>query len=165
MTAANPSREDFAALLNESFKADTLMEGAVIKGTVVGIEKDVAVIDVGLKTEGRVSLKEFSMPGMPVTVKIGDQVEVYLERVENALGEAALVRSAWSRALISASSSASSRAIPKPLSSSQRRPARTSGTASTNSLAVALGAITVPISRPSMTAPGAPLGGWLRNEV
>ena len=63
MTLAQPSREDFTALLNETFKADELMEGAVIKGTVVAIEKDLAVIDVGLKTEGRVALKEFVTPG------------------------------------------------------------------------------------------------------
>src|SRR5262249_40184869 len=92
LTVANPSREDFAALLNESFKADTLMEGAVVRGTVVGIEKDVAVIDVGLKTEGRLPLKEFAGPGRDGQVKIGDTVEVYLERIENALGEAVLSR-------------------------------------------------------------------------
>ena len=63
MSVASPTREDFAALLDESFKSDELMEGAVIKGTVVAIEKDLAVIDVGLKTEGRVPLKEFTMPG------------------------------------------------------------------------------------------------------
>ncbi|MGD9737784.1 MAG: 30S ribosomal protein S1 [Bauldia sp.] len=88
----NPSREDFAALLNESFKADDLVEGSVIKGTVVGIEKDLAVIDVGLKTEGRVPLKEFGLPGEENKLKVGDEVEVYLERVENALGEAMLSR-------------------------------------------------------------------------
>ncbi|MCW5717518.1 MAG: 30S ribosomal protein S1 [Bauldia sp.] len=87
-----PSREDFAALLNETFKADDLVEGSVIKGTVVGIEKDLAVIDVGLKTEGRVALKEFAAPGEEPKIKIGDVVEVYLERVENALGEAMLSR-------------------------------------------------------------------------
>ncbi len=92
MTVTSPSREDFAALLNESFKADQLMEGAVIKGTVVAIEKDVAVIDVGLKTEGRLALKEFNGPGRDSPVKVGDTVEVYLERIENALGEAVLSR-------------------------------------------------------------------------
>jgi small subunit ribosomal protein S1 len=68
------------------------MEGAVIKGTVVAIEKDVAVIDVGLKTEGRVALREFTAPGRDAALKVGDEVEVYLERVENALGEAVLSR-------------------------------------------------------------------------
>ena len=87
-----PTREDFTALLNESFTADSLMEGSVIKGTVVAIEKDLAVVDVGLKTEGRVPLKEFTVPGREPDLKVGDEVEVYLERIENALGEAVLSR-------------------------------------------------------------------------
>src|SRR3569833_2256465 len=89
---ATPSRDAFAAMLDASFETQSPQEGAVITGTVVAVENDFAMIDVGLKTEGRVSLKEFSMPGMPVTVKVGDKVEVYLERVENALGEAVLSR-------------------------------------------------------------------------
>jgi small subunit ribosomal protein S1 len=92
-TATNmSSREDFASLLEESFTQGNLQEGSVIKGTVVGIEKDLAVIDVGLKTEGRVALREFTGPGRQNEIKIGDTVEVYLERVENALGEAVLSR-------------------------------------------------------------------------
>src|SRR5579875_3189019 len=87
-----PSREDFAALLNESYGQNEALEGSVIKGTVVGIEKDVAIIDVGLKTEGRVALKEFQGPGREGTLHIGDEVEVYLERIENALGEAVISR-------------------------------------------------------------------------
>src|SRR5437870_13094952 len=90
--ASAPSREDFAKLLEESFDHGNLQEGSVIKGTVVGIEKDLAVIDVGLKTEGRVALREFAGPGRSPEIKIGDTVEVYLERVENALGEAVLSR-------------------------------------------------------------------------
>jgi small subunit ribosomal protein S1 len=92
LAAAAPSREDFAALLEDSFTSGNLQEGNVIKGTVVGIEKDLAVIDVGLKTEGRVPLREFNGPGRQNDIKIGDTVEVYLERVENALGEAVLSR-------------------------------------------------------------------------
>ena len=90
MSLAQPLKEDFAALLDESFDADSLMEGAVVKGTVVAIEKDLAVIDVGLKTEGRVALKEFGRPRPRPDLKVGDEVEVYLERIENALGEAVL---------------------------------------------------------------------------
>ncbi len=89
---ASPSRDDFATMLEESFITQSPAEGAVIKGKIVAIENDFAIVDVGLKTEGRVSLKEFSMPGMPVKVVVGDEVEVYLERVENALGEAVLSR-------------------------------------------------------------------------
>ncbi len=87
-----PSRDDFAALLNESYGEDEAFEGTVVKGTVVGIEKDMAVIDIGLKTEGRVALKEFAGPNRDQVLKIGDIVEVYLERVENALGEAVISR-------------------------------------------------------------------------
>ena len=91
-TLATPSREDFAALLEESFLERAPAEGSVIRGTIVAIENDFAVVDVGLKTEGRVSLKEFSMPGMAPRVSVGDEVEVYLERIENALGDAVLSR-------------------------------------------------------------------------
>ncbi|HKG00278.1 MAG TPA: 30S ribosomal protein S1 [Xanthobacteraceae bacterium] len=91
-TAAAPSREDFAALLEESFGSGEMQEGSVVNGTVVGIEKDLAIIDVGLKTEGRVALREFAGPGRQADLKVGDTVEVYLERVENALGEAVLSR-------------------------------------------------------------------------
>jgi small subunit ribosomal protein S1 len=79
-------------MLEESFTQGAPQEGTVVKGTVVGIEKDLAVIDVGAKTEGRVALREFSGPGRQADLKIGDTVEVYLERVENALGEAVLSR-------------------------------------------------------------------------
>jgi small subunit ribosomal protein S1 len=91
-SSAAPSREDFAKMLEESFAHGSPQEGAVVKGTVVAIEKDLAVIDVGAKTEGRVALREFAGPGRQADIKIGDTVEVYLERVENALGEAVLSR-------------------------------------------------------------------------
>ncbi|MBA3520735.1 MAG: 30S ribosomal protein S1 [Rhizobiales bacterium] len=89
---AQPTREDFAALLQESFLENDVAEGTVVKGRVVAIEKDMAVIDVGLKVEGRVSLKEFGVRGKDGILNPGDEVEVYLERVENALGEAMLSR-------------------------------------------------------------------------
>ncbi len=92
VSTAAPSREDFASMIEESFGHGHLQEGSVVKGTVVGIEKDVAVIDVGLKTEGRVALREFAGPGRAAEIKVGDTVEVYLERIENALGEAVLSR-------------------------------------------------------------------------
>jgi small subunit ribosomal protein S1 len=91
-TATQPTREDFAAMLEESFGRKDLQEGSVVKGIVVAIEKDIAVIDIGLKTEGRVPVKEFGGPGRDAALKVGDEVEVYLERVENALGEAVLSR-------------------------------------------------------------------------
>jgi small subunit ribosomal protein S1 len=92
MASYNPSRDDFAALLDESYGKSEAFEGTVVRGHVVAIEKDVAVIDIGLKTEGRVALKEFTGPGREGALKVGDIVEVYLERVENALGEAVISR-------------------------------------------------------------------------
>jgi small subunit ribosomal protein S1 len=87
-----PSREDFAAMLEESFIVRSPAEGAVVKGAIVAIENDFVVVDVGLKTEGRVPSKEFVTPGQPFSLSVGDEVEVYVERVENALGEAVLSR-------------------------------------------------------------------------
>src|ERR1043166_7458537 len=72
---STPSRDDFAAMLEASFDKQSPQEGNVIKGKVGPIENDNAVVDVGLKTEGRVPLKEFGMPGQPPSVKIGDTVE------------------------------------------------------------------------------------------
>lgn len=92
MSQANPTRDDFAALLQESFATNDLAEGYVAKGIVTAIEKDVAIVDVGLKVEGRVPLKEFGAKSKDGTLKVGDEVEVYVERIENALGEAVLSR-------------------------------------------------------------------------
>jgi small subunit ribosomal protein S1 len=87
-----PTRDEFAALLGETMPEDEVFEGSVVKGTVTAIEKDLAVIDVGLKMEGRVPLREFTVPGRQSELKVGDIVEVYIERTENALGEAVLSR-------------------------------------------------------------------------
>jgi small subunit ribosomal protein S1 len=87
-----PSRDDFAAMLEESFIERAPAEGSVVKGNIVAVENDFVVVDVGLKTEGRVPVKEFTMPGQPLQLNVGDEVEVYIERVENALGEAVLSR-------------------------------------------------------------------------
>lgn len=92
-SSATPTRDDFAALLNESLGGENeSFEGRVVKGTVTGIENDMAVIDVGLKSEGRVPLREFAAPGQKADLKVGDEVEVYVDRVENASGEAMLSR-------------------------------------------------------------------------
>src|SRR6516165_1138356 len=93
-TSVNPTRDDFAALLDESLggAAGGGFEGRVVKGTVTAIENDKAVIDVGLKSEGRVALREFAMPGQAHGLSVGDEVEVYVDRVENADGEAMLSR-------------------------------------------------------------------------
>jgi small subunit ribosomal protein S1 len=99
----NPTRDDFSALLDEQLQGRDLGEGQVVHGRVVGIEKDIIIIDVGLKTEGRIPAREFGIGEGAVIPKLGDDVEVYLERVENALGEAVISRDkarreeAWTR--------------------------------------------------------------------
>jgi small subunit ribosomal protein S1 len=100
---AQATRADFAALLDESFTLDTPEEGTVVKGRVIAIENGQAIIDIGYKMEGRVDVKEFSRPGQPAELVPGDEVEVFLDRVENARGEAVLSREkarreeAWDR--------------------------------------------------------------------
>ena len=100
---AKATMEEFEALLNESFDIDTPDEGSVVKGRVIAIEAGQAIIDVGYKMEGRVDLKEFANPGEEPSIKVGDEVEVYLDRVENARGEASISREkarreeAWDR--------------------------------------------------------------------
>ena len=102
-TAPNPTRDDFEKLLNETLGDSDGFEGRVVKGTVTGIENDLAVIDVGLKSEGRVPLREFASPGQKAELTVGDEVEVYVDRVENSNGEAMLSRdrarreAAWDR--------------------------------------------------------------------
>ena len=88
----NPTQDDFAALLEQSFAEDNPVEGSVVEGRITAIENDLVIIDVGLKTEGRVPLREFSMAGQEPMVGVGDRVEVFLERIENAMGEAMLSR-------------------------------------------------------------------------
>ena len=93
-TAANPTRDDFAAMLDEQLGAadEGGFEGRVVKGTVTAIENGMALIDVGLKSEGRVDLKEFMRGEDAHGLTVGSEVEVFVDRVENADGEAMLSR-------------------------------------------------------------------------
>ena len=91
-STAMPTRDDFAALLDKSLGESQSFEGKVVKGRVTAIENDLVVIDVGLKSEGRVPLREFTPPGQAPQVSVGDDVDVYVDRVENAFGEAMLSR-------------------------------------------------------------------------
>jgi len=101
--AQTPSRDDFAALLDESLGTRGMIEGRVIPATVVAIENDFVVVDIGLKTEGRIPVREFLVDDGAGAPKVGDIVEVYLDRIENALGEAVVSREkarreeAWTR--------------------------------------------------------------------
>src|SRR4051795_5529542 len=92
-TIAMPTRDDFAKMLNDSLGGENeSFEGKVVKGIVTAIENDMAVIDVGLKSEGRVPLREFAAPGQKAEIAIGDVVDVFVDRVENPNGEAMLSR-------------------------------------------------------------------------
>jgi small subunit ribosomal protein S1 len=93
-TTANPTRADFEALLNEQLggAGDEGFEGRVVKGTVTAIENGFAIIDVGLKSEGRIDLKEFTRSEDEHGLEVGSEVEVFVDRVENADGEAMLSR-------------------------------------------------------------------------
>jgi len=84
--------ESFADLLAESFSESTSVEGSVVKGKIIAIEADHAIIDVGLKSEGRIPLKEFTAPGQDPELQVGDNVEVYVERMEDKDGQALLSR-------------------------------------------------------------------------
>ncbi|MBL4871123.1 MAG: 30S ribosomal protein S1 [Robiginitomaculum sp.] len=88
----NPTTDDFASMLEASLETTSMTEGSVIKGTVTALEKDMVIVDVGLKTEGRIPLREFYTPGDDTAVAVGDEVDIYLERIENALGDAVLSR-------------------------------------------------------------------------
>lgn len=89
---SNVEVEDFATLFEESQTVGGKSEGSVVKGIIVAVEKDVVIIDVGMKSEGRIPLREFSIGNTPAELKAGDEVEVYLEKIENKNGEAILSR-------------------------------------------------------------------------
>ena len=89
---ANSTSENFAELLDQSFQEMASIEGSVVSGTVLSIEKDMILIDVGLKSEGRVSLREFGNSEDDIQIKQGDVVEVYIERLEDINGHAVLSR-------------------------------------------------------------------------
>ena len=94
MENANNSNknETFADLLEESFAKNLKIEGSVVKGKVVSIENDIAVVDVGLKSEGRISMKEFSSYGAKSDIKTGDLVDVFIEKIEGRNGDTVLSR-------------------------------------------------------------------------
>ena len=91
-SAADAATENFADLLAESFGENTNIEGSVVRGFVISMEGDAVIIDVGLKSEGRVPLKELTTPGQEPDVNIGDEIEVYVERMEDKNGQAMLSR-------------------------------------------------------------------------
>src|ERR1700761_857472 len=84
--------EDFASLLDETLGSDTGFDGSVVTGRVLRLTDEYAIVDVGLKSEGRVMLKEFGPPGAKPDVKPGDHIELYVERYEDKDGSIVLSR-------------------------------------------------------------------------
>ena len=84
--------ENFSELLEKSLVDFKYKEGQIIKGTVMAVHNDTVVVDVGLKSEGRIPIKEFHSPGEDHSINIGDKYDVYLEKLENKEGEALLSR-------------------------------------------------------------------------
>ena len=84
--------EDFEAMLAESFITQDQIEGRVVSGRVVAVESDFVLMDVGLKSEGRVPMREFAKAGEDKELQVGDRIDVFLERIENAHNEAVLSR-------------------------------------------------------------------------
>ena len=89
---APASEENFAQLLEESLGQTKRFEGSVVKGTVLSVDNDIVLIDVGLKSEGRVPLKEFATPGQETEVNPGDAIDVFVERYEDKDGMVILSR-------------------------------------------------------------------------
>jgi len=91
-TASKISNSEYDQMISNSFKNTNVKEKTIIPGKVISIENDIVTIDVGLKSEGRIPLSEFSRPGQNIEVNVGDETEVYIENVDNAYGETLLSR-------------------------------------------------------------------------
>ena len=86
------SNSEYDALINDSLKNSSAKEKSIATGRIISIENDVVTIDVGLKSEGRIPLSEFSRPGQKTEVEVGDETEVFIENVDNSNGETSLSR-------------------------------------------------------------------------
>ncbi len=82
----NGGEESFAALFEESLKQEEVKEGDIVRGTVISVGKDFAIIDIGYKSEGQIALDEFRGADGKITVSAGDEVDVLLENRENEAG-------------------------------------------------------------------------------
>jgi small subunit ribosomal protein S1 len=83
--------KEFAALLEDSLK-DQALQGSVVKGRIIEVQNDAVIVDVGLKSEGRISLREFATPGQDPEIRVGDEVDVFVDRMEDRNGETVLSR-------------------------------------------------------------------------
>ena len=86
------SNSEYDALISNSFKNTKIKEKTIVSGKIISIVNDIVTIDVGLKSEGRIPISEFSRPGQKAEIEVGDETEVYIENVDNAYGETSLSR-------------------------------------------------------------------------
>ncbi len=84
--------KEFADLLTESLGGQEKFTGNVVNGTVIAVDAEFVIVDVGLKSEGRIPKQEFSRPGEDPEIKAGDSVEVFVEKMEDRNGESVLSR-------------------------------------------------------------------------
>jgi small subunit ribosomal protein S1 len=86
------SNSEYDNLIEDSLKNSSAKEKSITTGKIISIENEVVTIDVGLKSEGRIPLSEFSRPGQKTEIEVGDEAEVFIENVDNANGETMLSR-------------------------------------------------------------------------
>ena len=86
------TNSDYEALISKSFEKQSIREKTIVNGSVISFENDIVTIDVGLKSEGRIPLSEFSRPGQKPEINIGDSFEVFVESIDNSNGETVLSR-------------------------------------------------------------------------
>ncbi len=86
------SNSEYDSLIDDTLKNSSAKEKSITIGKIISIENEVVTIDVGLKSEGRIPLSEFSRPGQKTEVEVGDETEVFIENVDNANGETSLSR-------------------------------------------------------------------------
>tara|TARA_Y200000002_G_scaffold224430_1_gene185340 strand:+ start:4893 stop:6593 length:1701 start_codon:yes stop_codon:yes gene_type:complete len=86
------TNSEYEDLISKSLKTSSAKEKSIATGKVISIENDIVTIDVGLKSEGRVPLSEFSRPGVKSEIEVGDETEVFIENVDSSNGETVLSR-------------------------------------------------------------------------
>jgi len=91
-TSNKISNSEYDELISNSLKNNNIKEKSIVSGKIISIENDVVTIDIGLKSEGRIPLNEFSRPGQKAELNIGDETEVFVDNVDNAYGETSLSR-------------------------------------------------------------------------
>ena len=86
------SNSEYDALISNTLQNSSAKEKTITKGKIISIENEIVTIDVGLKSEGRVPISEFSRPGQNLEIQVGDETEVFIENVDNSNGETLLSR-------------------------------------------------------------------------